>query len=162
MRRGIHNIKIVERIACYNVNMCSLYVINRMHQTSSIQSPSSHTSQSITTNDIKLTISAPHNSHTFTILAKEGDNLYTLAQESEELRTYLECTCSGIAACSTCHIILQEDDFKTLGEPDECEKDMIDLAWGSTDTSRLGCQLTITKKCDGMTFTIPENVNDLH
>ena len=50
--------------------------------------------------------------------------------------------CEGTLACSTCHLIFKDEDFKRLEEEatDE-ELDMLDLAFGLTDTSRLGCQV---------------------
>ena len=38
---------------------------------------------------------------------------------------------------------------------------MIDLAWGVTDTSRLGCQMVLNEKCEGMKLTIPKRANNL-
>ena len=32
---------------------------------------------------------------------------------------------------------------------------MLDMAFGLTDTSRLGCQVRLTKKLDGITATLP-------
>ncbi|VVC96500.1 unnamed protein product [Leptidea sinapis] len=34
------------------------------------------------------------------------------------------------------------------------------LAYGLTDTSRLGCQVTLTKDLDGLVVKVPETVND--
>jgi ferredoxin len=41
------------------------------------------------------------------------------------------------------------------------EKDMLDLAYGLTDTSRLGCQIELTKDMDGMIVTVPHGVNNM-
>lgn len=35
------------------------------------------------------------------------------------------------------------------------ENDMLDMAFGLTDTSRLGCQVRLTKELDGLTATLP-------
>ncbi len=53
------------------------------------------------------------------------------------------CTgaCGGETACSTCHVIMSPEVFKKLPEMSEAEEDMLDLAAGLTDTSRLGCQV---------------------
>ncbi|KAF8995264.1 hypothetical protein BDQ17DRAFT_1330679 [Cyathus striatus] len=51
--------------------------------------------------------------------------------------------CGGSIACSTCHIILPTHIYDTLPEADDDENDMLDMAFGLTDTSRLGCQLSI-------------------
>ena len=42
-------------------------------------------------------------------------------------------------ACSTCHIILDEDLYDLLEEPSMTEEDLLDLAYDVTPTSRLGC-----------------------
>ncbi len=67
----------------------------------------------------------------------------------------LEGACEGSLACSTCHIIVLPEDFERLAEPTEDEEDMLDLAFGLTQTSRLGCQIIITEELDGLTVTLP-------
>ena len=69
--------------------------------------------------------------------------------------------CEGTLACSTCHLIFTEEDFNKIDEEatDE-ELDMLDLAFGLTDTSRLGCQVCMTKALDGVLVKVPEGVND--
>jgi 2Fe-2S ferredoxin len=67
----------------------------------------------------------------------------------------LEGACEGSLACSTCHIIVDEDDFDRLSEPTEEEEDMLDLAFGLTHTSRLGCQIIMSEELDGLTVTLP-------
>ncbi len=69
--------------------------------------------------------------------------------------------CEGTLACSTCHLVLHKEDFDALPEEatDE-ELDMLDLAYGLTDTSRLGCQICMTKDMDGLVVRVPEGVND--
>ena len=44
---------------------------------------------------------------------------------------------------------------------DEAELDMLDLALEPTETSRLGCQIQLTKDLDGLRITIPNEVNNL-
>ena len=73
----------------------------------------------------------------------------------------IEGACGGELACSTCHIILEEDLYKELGKPGEEEEDMLDLAWGLTDTSRLCCQIEVTKALDGAKLIIPDETNDM-
>ena len=67
----------------------------------------------------------------------------------------LEGACEGSLACSTCHIIVDPDDYERLTEATEDEEDMLDLAWGLTETSRLGCQIIITDELDGLTVKLP-------
>ena len=67
----------------------------------------------------------------------------------------LEGACEGSLACSTCHVVVAPDDFDRLAEPTEAEEDMLDLAFGLTHTSRLGCQIVMTEELDGLTVTLP-------
>lgn len=68
----------------------------------------------------------------------------------------LEGACEGSLACSTCHVIVDDEEyFNKLDEPSEDEEDMLDLAFGLTSTSRLGCQIVMTKELDGLTLTVP-------
>ena len=63
--------------------------------------------------------------------------------------------CEGSLACSTRHVVGAPDDFERLKDPTEDEEDMLDLAWGLTETSRLGCQIIITDELDGLTVKLP-------
>jgi 2Fe-2S ferredoxin len=67
----------------------------------------------------------------------------------------IEGACEGSLACSTCHVILDREWFDKLKEPSEDEEDMLDLAFGLTPTSRLGCQIVVTNELDGITFKLP-------
>ncbi|KAG4070670.1 hypothetical protein HA402_013590 [Bradysia odoriphaga] len=69
--------------------------------------------------------------------------------------------CEGTLTCSTCHLILKKEDFDRLPEKagDE-ELDMLDLAYDLSDTSRLGCQITLTKELDGLEVKVPATIND--
>ncbi|KAJ8246758.1 hypothetical protein GJAV_G00255080 [Gymnothorax javanicus] len=69
--------------------------------------------------------------------------------------------CEGTLACSTCHLIFDEEVYKQLGPITDEEMDMLDLAYGLTDTSRLGCQVCLTKALEGMTVRVPESVADM-
>lgn len=67
----------------------------------------------------------------------------------------LEGACEGSLACSTCHVIVSAEDYERLKEATEEEEDMLDLAFGLTHTSRLGCQIIVTDELDGLTVTLP-------
>jgi ferredoxin, 2Fe-2S len=67
----------------------------------------------------------------------------------------LEGACEGSLACSTCHVIVDPEWYDLLKEATEDEEDMLDLAFGLTRTSRLGCQIIITEELDGLTVTLP-------
>ena len=67
----------------------------------------------------------------------------------------LEGACEGSLACSTCHVVVDEAWFEVLPTATEDEEDMLDLAFGLTLTSRLGCQIIITEELDGLTLKLP-------
>ncbi len=93
------------------------------------------------------------------IAASAGKTVLDLAWENG---IDIEGACEGSMACSTCHVILSEEDFDRLPEPCEDEDDMLDLAWGVTPTSRLGCQIVITETLDGIELRLPpETVNHM-
>ncbi len=64
--------------------------------------------------------------------------------------------CEGTLACSTCHVILDNENYKTLAQPVEEENDMLDLAFGLTPTSRLACQIVVEPRMKDWLFVIPK------
>lgn len=73
----------------------------------------------------------------------------------------LEGACEGCMACSTCHVIVDPAWFDRLPGSSEEEDDMLDLALALTRTSRLGCQITITRELDGLVVTLPAATQDV-
>ncbi len=69
--------------------------------------------------------------------------------------------CGGETACSTCHLYIDPAFFKKLPEISEAEEDMLDLAAGIKDNSRLGCQVFAAENLDGMVVELPKEVNNL-
>ena len=67
----------------------------------------------------------------------------------------IEGACEGSLACSTCHVIVDPNWFGKLSSPTEDEEDMLDLAFDLQETSRLGCQLIMTDKLDGLVVKLP-------
>ncbi|WP_395020588.1 ferredoxin family 2Fe-2S iron-sulfur cluster binding protein [Dongia sp.] len=67
----------------------------------------------------------------------------------------LEGACEGSLACSTCHVIVDPEWYDVLEGASEDEEDMLDLAFGLTHTSRLGCQIKMTDELDGLTVSLP-------
>jgi ferredoxin len=55
------------------------------------------------------------------------------------LQTLTHCVatkgaCEGSLACSTCHVICDQDYYDKMEEPTDEENDMLDLAFALTDT----------------------------
>ena len=73
----------------------------------------------------------------------------------------IEGACEGSLACSTCHVVVDQSWYDRLPEASEDEEDMLDLAFGLTSTSRLGCQLVITDDLDGLTVSLPGETRNM-
>lgn len=67
----------------------------------------------------------------------------------------IEGACEGSLACSTCHVVVDAAWFRKLPAAKADEEDMLDLAFGLTKTSRLGCQLMMTEALDGLVVALP-------
>ena len=72
----------------------------------------------------------------------------------------IEGACEGSLACSTCHVVVDAGWFKKLETPTEDEEDMLDLAFGLTQTSRLGCQIVMTEDLDGLVVKLPSSTRN--
>ncbi|XP_063404840.1 2Fe-2S ferredoxin-like isoform X2 [Mytilus trossulus] len=93
-----------------------------------------------------------------TVNAGVGSNLLDVAIDND---IELEGACEGTLACSTCHLIFKPDQYEQIHEkPTDEELDMLDLAFGLSDTSRLGCQVIVTKEMDGWEIEVPSGVAD--
>jgi len=73
----------------------------------------------------------------------------------------LEGACDGSCACSTCHIILPKEIYEKCIEPTEEELDMLDLAYGCTETSRLACQLKCTPVLHNVVINVPKETRNM-
>ena len=73
----------------------------------------------------------------------------------------IEGACEGSLACSTCHVIVDPAWVDALDAPSEDEEDMLDLAFGLTKTSRLGCQITMKQELDGLTVRLPPGARNV-
>jgi ferredoxin, 2Fe-2S len=95
----------------------------------------------ITQDDNRVEIDAP-----------EGLSILEIAHQNN---IDLEGACEGSLACSTCHVIIDPEWYEALPEASEDEEDMLDLAFGLTRTSRLGCQIIMVPELDGIVVRLP-------
>ena len=91
----------------------------------------------------------------------DAQNGLSLLEVAHNNGISLEGACEGSLACSTCHVIVEKEFFEKLPEPSEEEEDMLDLAWGLTHTSRLGCQIIINDGLDGMKVRVPTGTRNM-
>jgi ferredoxin len=110
---------------------------------------------------IQIHFKVPKERHEFTVEAMEHEDLEDLVGRGTEVANFIECTCGGNMACSTCHVYVDPAWMARVGSASDDEQDMLDLAFEPKDNSRLGCQLVFDKSMDGLTLTIPDSVNNM-
>ena len=84
--------------------------------------------------------------------AAPGQRLLDVAWAAREP---LEGACEGVMACSTCHIIVEAEDFDSLPPATEEEEDLLDIAAHATRTSRLACQIILTDDMQSLSVRVP-------
>jgi ferredoxin len=93
------------------------------------------------------------------VMAAPGQNLLRVAQDND---VELEGACECSVACSTCHVILEKPLYDRLPEASEDEEDMLDMAFGLTETSRLGCQVIVDEKMKDTVVTLPKATRNFY
>ena len=96
--------------------------------------------------------------HIQEVRAAAGDRLLDVAQNAGQP---LEGTCEGQMACSTCHVVVDAEDFAKLPRASEEEEDMLDLAAHVTRHSRLACQIWLDQALETLTVRIPSGFHNM-
>ncbi|GKY98163.1 ferredoxin-2, mitochondrial [Mayamaea pseudoterrestris] len=94
-----------------------------------------------------------------TVDARIGESLLQTAHRHD---VDLEGACEGVCACSTCHLIFPASIYDQLPEPSEDEEDMLDMAFGLTETSRLGCQVIVTPEMENAVLELPKATRNFY
>jgi ferredoxin len=89
--------------------------------------------------------------------AKPGLRLLDIAWAADQP---LEGACEGVMACSTCHVIVDKEDFAKLPPASDEEEDMLDFAAHATRTSRLACQILLTEDMETLDVRIPPSARN--
>jgi len=86
---------------------------------------------------------------------------------AREVGAPLPGVCEASLACSTCHVIVEDDTFFSISkknlegsELSEDEEDLLDMAPEVEPNSRLGCQIILTEEMDGMVLRIPSSTRN--
>lgn len=108
---------------------------------------------------IKFTYKYNNDNSEVKVEAPEGMNLLKAAHKNN---IDLEGACDCSLACSTCHVILEQEIFDSIPPADENEDDLLDNAFGLSHTSRLGCQVKLTKQFNGCVIKIPSATRNLY
>ena len=67
----------------------------------------------------------------------------------------VDAECGGACACATCHVYVDDAWKAKTGKPAAMEEDMLDFAFDVQDSSRLSCQIKVTKELDGLLVRVP-------
>jgi ferredoxin, 2Fe-2S len=68
--------------------------------------------------------------------------------------------CGGAGMCGTCHLFLADDErlARDIAPIHPLEDEVLEItSTPRRETSRLGCQLAVTERCDGLRVDLPEN-----
>jgi 2Fe-2S ferredoxin len=63
--------------------------------------------------------------------------------------------CGGVGSCGTCHVHVAPEWLDRVGPASAFERDVIDLQQNASSCSRLGCQIELTEKLDGLVVRVP-------
>ncbi len=91
----------------------------------------------------------------------EGKVGLSLLEVARKYDIDIEGACDGALACSTCHVIVEPKFLSLLPNATDAEEDMLDLAFGLTATSRLGCQIIITNEMNDFTVRLPSATRNI-
>jgi 2Fe-2S ferredoxin len=91
----------------------------------------------------------------------DAPNGISLLEVAHKNAIPLEGACEGSLACSTCHVIIDESFYKKLPKATDDEEDMLDLAFGLTHTSRLGCQIMMNDSLNGLKVRLPSATRNM-
>ncbi|MEJ0010008.1 MAG: ferredoxin family 2Fe-2S iron-sulfur cluster binding protein [Alphaproteobacteria bacterium] len=91
----------------------------------------------------------------------DAPNGISLLEVAHKNGVPLEGACEGSLACSTCHLIVSEDFYDRLPPASDDEEDMLDLAFGLTHTSRLGCQIMVNDSLEGLKVAVPSATRNM-
>lgn len=101
-------------------------------------------------------------STTITAIDREGTSHTLPWEEDQSLMEVLRdndlpvlASCGGTASCATCHVFLDDEVFKSLGERGEDEIEILAEAENFRECgSRLSCQVAHRAQLDGITVTL--------
>ena len=87
--------------------------------------------------------------------AHTGSSLMEAAVDNDV--SGIDADCGGACACATCHVYVDQNWLDKVGKPDDLEVDMLDVADGVQENSRLSCQIQVIDELDGLVVSTPES-----
>jgi ferredoxin, 2Fe-2S len=101
---------------------------------------------------VKITYVQP-DGNSQTVEAEAGLTVMEVAKLN--LVAGIEAECGGACACATCHVYVDDAWKAKTGKPAAMEEDMLDFAFDVQESSRLACQIKVTKELDGLLVRVP-------
>tara|TARA_Y100000590_G_C15443660_1_gene909853 strand:+ start:432 stop:764 length:333 start_codon:yes stop_codon:yes gene_type:complete len=93
------------------------------------------------------------------IEGEENQTLMQLIDKYELANPY--GICGGEPMCGTCHVYVEKEWLDKLSPKTSEEEMAIDNASELKENSRLGCQIDLSEKLNGITVTIGPNENQI-
>jgi len=84
----------------------------------------------------------------------DGRDGWSLMEILRDAGLPISAECGGACACATCHVYVTGGWYEKLEKPSDAETDMLDMALGVEQNSRLSCQITCSEEIDGITVTV--------
>ncbi len=84
----------------------------------------------------------------------EGNDGWTVMEALRDAGLPIAAECGGACSCATCHVYVEGDWFGKLPDRKPEEIDMLDMALGVQDNSRLSCQIICGPSTDGIHVTL--------
>jgi 2Fe-2S ferredoxin len=100
---------------------------------------------------IKLTIQG-HDGETRAIDVKPEGSLMEAIRDNGF--SELLASCGGCCSCATCHVVIDDGWFPKLTGASPDEDDLLDGSDYREQSSRLSCQIPLSRELDGLTLRI--------
>jgi len=85
----------------------------------------------------------------------DGTGTDTVMERVRQAGLPVRGECGGSMYCGTCHVIVDPAWAGRLTPPGEEETDLLDTLHDRQQTSRLGCQITMTDELHGLRVRLP-------
>ena len=105
-------------------------------------------------NLIMITITFVQTNNEKKVVSVEDSCNLTLLELAIQNDVEIIGACEGSCACGTCHVYIDEDHLKKIEKPKEDEENVLDIVFNVLPTSRLACQVVVSKELDGAIITI--------
>ena len=89
-----------------------------------------------------------------TVDANNGESIMVAA--TSNLVPGIDADCGGECSCATCHVLIDADWMRKVGQPSDQEESMLDLNPDREVNSRLSCQISVNDDLDGIIVRLPE------